>query len=194
MERDLLRIDNLLNVGAATRQQKEEIETRIAALKSQKEAQSEAIVNTNSSIAGEKKVKEVQIKTLDDMVARCHISTPVSGTVSSLYMAEGELAAAGHPIARIIDLDDVWLLAYFPGSKMASIKEGQKVRVRTMYGADEEHEYEGTIIRIASEAQFTPKTIPTSDERSNMVYAVKISIENDGYVRTGLSGEVYIDQ
>ena len=194
LERDLLRINNLLNVGAATRQQKEQIETQIAALKSQKAAQDETIGHTNSSIAGKTKVKEVQIKTLDDMIARCNICAPVSGNVSTLYVAEGELAAAGHPIARIVDLDDVWLLAYFPGSKMASIKEGQKVRVRTLYGADEEHEYEGMITHISSEAQFTPKTIPTSDERSNMVYAVKISIENDGYVRTGLSGEVYIDQ
>ena len=193
LERDLLRVNNLLNVGAASRQQKEQIETQIAALKSQKEAQGETIGNANSSITGETKVKEIQIKTLDDMIARCHICAPVSGHVSSLYVSEGELAVAGHPIARVVDLDDTWLLAYFPGSKMASIKEGQKVRVRTMYGADEEHEYEGTITSIASEAQFTPKTIPTSDERSNMVYAVKISIENDGYVRTGLSGEVYID-
>lgn len=193
LERDLLRINNLLNVGAATHQQKEQIETQIAALKSQKEAQGETIGNANSSITGETKVKEVQIKTLDDMIARCHICAPVSGNVSSLYIAEGELAAAGHPIARIVDLNDTWLLAYFPGSKMASIKEGQKVRVRTLYGAEEEREYEGTVTRIASEAQFTPKTIPTSDERSNMVYAVKISIKNDGYVRTGLSGEVYID-
>lgn len=194
LERDLLRTNNLLNAGAATRQQKEQIETQIAALKGQKEAQNETIGNTNSSIAGETKVKEIQIKTLGDMIARCHISAPASGNVSSLYMAEGELAAAGHPIAKIVDLDNVWLLAYFPGSKMASIKEGQKVKVRTLYGADEEREYEGTITSIASEAQFTPKTIPTNDERSNMVYAVKISIRNDGYVRTGLSGEVYMDR
>lgn len=193
LEKDLLRINNLMNVGAATRQQKEQIETQIAALKSQKEAQGETINNTNNSIDGETKVKEVQIKTLDDMIARCRICAPASGIVSNAYIAEGELAVIGHPIAKLVDIDNVWLLAYFPGSKMTSIKEGQKVKVRTLYGADVEHEYEGTIIHIASEAQFTPKTIPTSDERSNMVYAVKIRIHNDGYVRTGLSGEVYID-
>lgn len=75
---------------------------------------------------------------------------------------------------------------------MADVKLGGKVRVRTMFGGNE-REYEGRIVWISSESEFTPKSVMTSDDRSNLVYAVKISVENDGFLKTGMYGEVWLE-
>lgn len=192
LEREKQRVENLIAVGAATKRQKEQIETQINALKKQIEAAGETIGNTNNVTSGHKDVNKIQIEALDQMLDRCHIKAPLSGTVMSTFAEVGEVTGAGHPLLKISNLEDVWLMAYFPGSKLAEIELGQKVKVKTLYGGDSEKEYEGTITWIASESQFTPKSVPTSDERANIVYAVKIAIKNDGKVRPGLSGEVWL--
>ena len=73
---------------------------------------------------------------------------------------------------------------------MGELKLGQKVKVLTDKGKDKPSEYEGTITWISSKAEFTPKTIQTRDERSNEVYAVKIAVKNDGYLKIGMYGEI----
>lgn len=192
LEREKQRVENLIAVGAATIRQKEQIETQINALKKQIQAADETIGNTNNVTSGHKDVNKIQIEALDQMIDRCHIKSPLAGTVMSTFAEVGEVTGAGHPLLKVSDLDNVWLMAYFPGSKMSSIEIGQKVKVKTLYGGDAEKEYEGTITWIASESQFTPKSVPTNDERANIVYAVKIAIKNDGKVRPGLSGEVWL--
>lgn len=192
LEREKQRVDNLIAVGAATKRQKEQIETQIAALRNQIKAADEQIDNTNNVTDGQKNVNSVQVEALNTMLERCHVKSPIAGTVLSTFAEVGEVTGAGHPLLKISDLDDVWLMAYFPGSKMSSISVGQKVKITTLYGGENEREYEGTITWIASESQFTPKSVPTADERANIVYAVKIAIKNDGKIRTGLSGEVWL--
>lgn len=192
LEREKQRVENLIAVGAATRRQKEQVETQITALRKQIQAADQTIGNANNATSGHKDVNSIQIEALDQLLDRCHVKAPLAGTVMSTFAEQGEVTGAGHPLLKISNLDDVWLMAYFPGSKMSSIQLGQKVKVNTLYGGDNEKEYEGTITWIASESQFTPKSVPTSDERANIVYAVKIKIQNDGKVRPGLSGEVWL--
>lgn len=192
LEREKQRVENLIAVGAATRRQKEQIDTQISALRKQIQAAGQTIGNANNATTGQKDVNNIQIEAIDQLLDRCHIKAPLSGTVMTTFAEQGEVTGAGHPLLKISNLDDVWLMAYFPGSKMSSIQLGQKVKVNTLYGGDSEKEYEGTITWIASESQFTPKSVPTSDERANIVYAVKIKIKNDGKVRPGLSGEVWL--
>lgn len=192
LEREKQRVENLIAVGAATRRQKEQIETQINALKKQIQAADQTIGNANNATSGHKDVNDIQIEAIEELLDRCHVKAPLAGTVMSTFAEQGEVTGAGHPLMKISDLEDVWLMAYFPGSKMASIQLGQKVKVNTLYGGEKELEYEGTITWIASESQFTPKSVPTSDERANIVYAVKIRVENDGKIRPGLSGEVWL--
>lgn len=192
LEREKQRVENLIAVGAATRRQKEQIETQINALKKQIKAADQTIGNANNATSGQKGVNNIQIEAIDELLDRCHIKAPLAGTIMSTFAEAGEVTGAGHPLLKISNLEDVWLMAYFPGSKMSSIELGQKVRVNTLYGGDKEKEYEGTITWIASESQFTPKSVPTSDERANIVYAVKIKVKNDGKIRPGLSGEVWL--
>ena len=185
------RISNLLIKGAATRQQKEEVDSKIAAIESQIKAIRETISNTNSVTDGNAASIDLQAEGVRDMLRRCHIQSPLHGTVIAKYAEQGEVTVAGHPLLKLADLDNVYLRAYFPGSKMAQIKLGQKVTVSTLYGGNE-RQYEGTITWISSESEFTPKSIPTTDERSNLKYAVKIAIRNDEYIRLGLNGEVWL--
>ena len=88
------------------------------------------------------------------------------------------------------NLDDIYLRCYFTASQLAHIRLGQEVTVIADFGGDEQYEYAGKIIWIAQESEFTPKTIQTQDTRANLVYAVKVAVENDGRLKLGQYGEV----
>ena len=77
---------------------------------------------------------------------------------------------------------------------MARLKEGPEETVEADFGGDQQREYPGRITWIASESEFTPKTIQTRDTRANLVYAVKIAVENDGLLKIGLYGEVRLPE
>jgi len=80
--------------------------------------------------------------------------------------------------------------AYVTSSQLQQIRIGQKVKVFADYGAGQRKEYDGTVSWISSRSEFTPKTILTDDERADLVYAVKIAVNNDGYIKIGMYGEV----
>ena len=88
------------------------------------------------------------------------------------------------------DLNGIYLRSYFTASQLAHIRIGQEVTVIADFGGDEQYEYAGKIIWIAQESEFTPKTIQTQDTRANLVYAVKVAVENDGRLKLGQYGEV----
>ena len=76
------------------------------------------------------------------------------------------------------------------GDQLSTVKLGQTVKVYADYGAEDRKEYKGKITWISEQTEFTPKTIQTRDERANLVYAVKIAVENDGLLKLGMYGEV----
>lgn len=84
----------------------------------------------------------------------------------------------------------VFLRAYVSGDQLSTVKLGQTVKVYADYGAEDRKEYKGKITWISEQTEFTPKTIQTRDERANLVYAVKIAVENDGLLKLGMYGEV----
>ena len=113
-----------------------------------------------------------------------------TGTVIAKYAEPGEFAATGRPLFKVADMDNVYLRAYFTSTQLADIHTGQKVTVIADYGADRQFEYPGTIIWIADESEFTPKSVQTRDTRADLVYAVKIAVKNDGHIKLGMYGEV----
>ena len=131
-------------------------------------------INNNSAAL------EAQILALEDRIARCRVVSPVGGTVLVKYAEVGELATMGKPLFKVADLDKMYLRAYFTSEQLSKVKLGDTVKVIADFGAEERFEYEGTITWIASESEFTPKTIQTKDSRANLVYAVKIAVKNDG--------------
>ena len=84
----------------------------------------------------------------------------------------------------------MYLRAYITSSQLATVKLNDPVKVFADFGNGKKKEYNGTVTWIADEAEFTPKTILTDDERANQVYAVKIAVRNDGTIKIGMYGEV----
>ena len=184
------RIEKLLEDGAATAKQRDDIEAQLKISKGQLEALLSTLHNNTASIDENSSALELQIAQIDDRLQKCRIVSPVTGTVLAKYAEAGELATAGRPLMKVADLQRIYLRAYFTSEQLASLRLGQKVVVTADFGGDEQIDYPGEIVWIASESEFTPKSIQTRQSRANLVYAVKIAVENDGRLKLGLYGEV----
>ncbi len=184
------RIENMLRDGAATEKQKDDVDAQIRILESQLSATLSTLNTNTSTINSNAEAIRVQISALDDRIAKCRATSPISGTVLVKYAQEGELATVGKPLVKIADLSNIYLRAYFTSDQLANIKLGNEVTVTADFGGEERYDYVGRVAWISAESEFTPKTIQTKDSRANLVYAVKIAVENDGRLKIGLAGEV----
>ena len=189
---ELRRVDNMLSDGAATQKQKDDIEAQIKILEGQLEATLSTLDKNTSTINDNSVALEAQIAALDDRISKCSILSPVGGTVLVKYAEAGELASVGKPLMKIADLKNIYLRAYCTSDQLANIKLGDEVKVVADFGGEERYDYTGRVAWISSESEFTPKTIQTKDSRANLVYAVKIAVENDGRLKIGLAGEVVL--
>ena len=187
---ELARVENMLRDGAATQKQYDDIGAHIRILEGKLEAALSTLDKNTSSINGNSVAIEAQIAALDDRIAKCRINSPISGTLLVKYAQAGELASPGKPLMKVANLDEIFLRAYFTSEQLADITLGDAVTVIADFGGDERYSYEGRITWIASESEFTPKSIQTRDSRANLVYAVKIAVKNDGRLKVGLAGEV----
>ena len=189
---ELRRVENMLKDGAATKKQKDDIEAQIKILERQLDATLSTLDKNTLTINNNSAALEAQIAALDDRISKCRIISPVGGTVLVKYAEAGELASVGKPLMKIADLDNIYLRAYFTSDQLANIKLGDEVKVVADFGGEERYDYTGRVAWISSESEFTPKTIQTKDSRANLVYAVKIAVENDGRLKIGLTGEVVL--
>ena len=187
---ELARVENMLRDGAATQKQYDDIGAHIRILEGKLEAALSTLDKNTSSINENSVAIEAQIAALDDRIAKCRINSPVSGTILAKYAQAGELVSPGKPLMKVANLNEIFLRAYFTSEQLADIKLGDTVTVIADFGGDERYSYEGRITWIASESEFTPKSIQTRDSRANLVYAVKIAVKNDGRLKIGLAGEV----
>jgi HlyD family secretion protein len=185
LERENQRIRKLLEGGAATSKQQDDIQGQIALL----EAQILATESQKSSIYAERKTLEVQISQVEDQIQRCSIQNPVQGILLSKYKEEGEIAAPGQPLYKVANLDELLLRAYVSGDQLSSVRLGGEVRVR-YDGPEGVEETNGVVSWISPRAEFTPKIIQTREERVNLVYALKIKVNNQGSLKIGMPGEV----
>ncbi|WP_366183877.1 HlyD family efflux transporter periplasmic adaptor subunit [Flavobacterium ovatum] len=181
------RIQNMFAENAATQRQVDEINGRVKVLLEQMKS----IGTQNAPIANETKSIEVQIEKINDQIEKSKIINPVQGTVLAKYAEAKEITAFGKPIYQIADLSEMTLRVYLSETQLPQIKIGQKVTVK-IDGKKEMKSYNGTISWIAAQAEFTPKTIQTKEERVNLVYAVKVKVKNDGSLKIGMPAEVWI--
>lgn len=191
------RIENLLKADAATGKQLDDINYQIDALKKQMavtkqqiNVQKNNVATQNRSILSEAAPLKKRVEQLEDQANRANIVNPVNGTVIAKYAETGEITSAGKALYKIADLSELNLRAYVTGVQLPSIKLGQAVNVLIDQGEKKYKEYTGTIIWISDKAEFTPKTIQTREERANLVYAIKVRVKNDGYLKIGMYGEV----
>lgn len=190
LEREKERVSRLLADGAATQQQMDDISARTKVARVQLDAMKSSLQSSVSSLDAQETSIRMQIAQIEDRLAKCRIMSPVSGTVLTKYAEAGEFTSAGKPLFKVADLDRVYLRAYVTSARLSEIRLGQQVRVFSDYGSGHVREYPGTVTWISDRSEFTPKNIQTADERKNLVYAVKVAVDNDGLVKLGMYGGI----
>ena len=189
-KKEQTRFENLVNANAGNRKQLDDITAAINLLEKQLDAQTETLINGNANAKAQAEALKAQIALTDDMISKSTIASPVDGTVMAKYVEKGELAVQGRTLFKVANINDMYLKAYITSGQITGLKIGQEVKVFADSGDSDRKEYRGIISWISDKAEFTPKTIQTRDERANLVYAVKIKVQNDGYIKRGMYGEV----
>ncbi len=202
--RERNRTANLVAKDAATKKQLDEAngqikviqkqiyaaQSQLSILQQQISTAKENVSIQNRAILSERKPTEKKVAQIDEQLKNNTIESPISGMVLTKYLNQGEFAVVGKPIFKMANLDLMTLKSFITGDQIPLIKIGQKVTVLIDAGEGKTKELPGTIYWISSKAEFTPKTIQTKNERVNLVYAVKIHVKNDGYLKIGMYGDV----
>ena len=189
-KQDQQRYKELVADGAAPGKMLDDANSQVEVLQRQLDAQLSSLrVNTNA-LDKQMDATDVQAEQLRDQIRKCHILVPAKGTVIEKYVERGEFVSAGKPLFKMADTENMFIRAYVTSAQLENIKTGQKATVFADYGNGGKKEYEGRVTWVSSRSEFTPKTILTDDERADLVYAVKVAIKGDGYVKMGMYGEV----
>ena len=196
-ERELTRTQNLVRGGAATQKQLDDLSALIDQLRKQIAVTENQLkvsltnINTqNRNVLSQEAPLQKNAQAVQEQINQGEIINPIAGTVLTNYALKGEMQTFGKPLYKIANTDVLTLKAYITGDQLSQIKLGQQVTVRTDAGKGEYRTYQGKIIWISQESEFTPKTIQTKSERANLVYAIKIKVKNDGFLKIGMYGEV----
>ena len=184
------RCEELVKDGAVPTKMLDDAKSQVELLERQLDAQLSSLSRSTNTLNNQMAATDVQVRLLQDQLNRCHIQSPITGTVLDKYAEEGEFVAVGKPLFKIADMSRMYLRAYITSQRLEQVKTGQTVTVFADYGDGLRKSYEGVVTWIASHSEFTPKTILTDDERADQVYAVKISVVNDGMIKIGMYGEV----
>ncbi len=189
-EDEVKRYTALVEDNAANRKQLEDAVSNVRVLQRQLDAQVSSLDNNTTTLNNQMTATDIQRLEVLDRLAKCHITSPISGVVLNKYAEAGEYVAPGTPLFEIADIYNMFIRAYITTAQLQSVKIGQKVKVFADYGDGNRKEYDGEVSWISDRSEFTPKTILTDDERADLVYAVKIAVKNDGFIKIGMYGEV----
>lgn len=184
------RFKRLVASNAANKKQLDDVTSAFNAARKQREATYDTLTKSNTVILNEINGLKIQIAQIDDNIKKSLIYAPMDGMVLTKYANAFEFAQMGKPLFKMADISTLILRAYVTGDILTQVKVGDEAKIFADFGKNNIKEYTGKITWISEKAEFTPKTIPTRDERSNLVYAVKITVQNDGYLRKGMYGEV----
>lgn len=186
LQNELQRYTSLLASNAATQKQVDDIKDKITILKDKMAAQEQSWERGNQSVQSEKSTYAIQLAQKLDLLSKCHITAPISGTVLTKYVEAGESVTNGKALLKIADLESTYVRAYFTTAQLAGLKLGDTLTIIPDDGTEKPEEYKGTLTWISDQAEFTPKNIQTRDERADLVYATKVSVPNDGTLRLGM--------
>ena len=196
-KRELARVQQLVAGGAATQKQLDDLTAVVDQLRKQlfvTENQLKVsltnISSQNRNVMSQEVPLQKNAEAVQAQINQGEIINPITGTVLVNYALKGEMQTFGKPLYKIANTDTLTLKAYITGDQLPQIKLRQAVTVHTDAAEGEQRTYKGEVTYIASKAEFTPKTIQTKAERANLVYAIKIKVKNDGYLKIGMYGEV----
>ena len=184
------RYQELVADGAAPSKILDDAANQVKVLQKQLAAQQSALSTNIQALDKQMATADVQVNQLQDQLRKCHITTPAQGTVLEKYVEQGEFVSVGKPLFKVADVGQMFLRAYVTSVQLQHIKIGQQVKVFADYGDDGKKGYDGKVSWISSRSEFTPKTILTDDERADLVYAVKVAVKGDGYIKIGMYGGV----
>lgn len=193
-EQEKSRIEKLLAGDVATQKQLDDVNAQLDILASKLKAQKSNLNTSVDALETQSQTIDVQIQQVNDQLSRSVISSPISGTVLSKYVEQGEIAGMGKPLFKVGDVDNMVLRAYVTSDQLSAIRLNQKLKVMAEFGKEEIREYDGEVSWISSESEFTPKTIQTQDERANLVYAIKVKVKNDGFLKIGMYGGIKLSK
>lgn len=186
------RVEKLLAGDVATQKQLDDINAKLDVLRTNLKAKKISLKITTNAIDAQSLAMDAQLDIINDQLERSIITTPIDGTVLVKYAEQGELTGMGKPLFKVADMENMILRAYVTADQLPQIKIGQDVKVFAEFGKDGKREYVGKITWISSKSEFTPKTIQTQDERANLVYAVKIAVKNDEFLKIGMYAGIKI--
>lgn len=184
------RTQKLIAGKAATQKQLDDINSAITVLESQLAAQKSSLEKNYGGLDAQSQAYAAQIAQIEDRISRCVVKAPSDGTVLARYIEAGELCTPGKPMFKIADMSDIFLRAYITSGQLSDVKLGDEVEVTADFGGELQRTYNGRISWISDKSEFTPKSIQTRDDRENLVYAVKVAVPNDGYIKLGMYGEL----
>ena len=184
------RYKELVSDGAAPSKMLDDATSQVELLEKQLKAQISTLNTQLSTLNSQLSTTDVQVSQLMDQLRKCHVIAPVKGIVLEKYVEKGEFVAIGKPLFKMADTKSMFIRAYVTSAQLKNIRVGQKAKVFADYGNGQKKEYEGVVSWISSRSEFTPKTILTDDERADQVYALKVAVKNDGYIKIGMYGEV----
>ena len=187
---DQQRYKELVADGAVPTKMLDDATNQVKVLERQLEAQMSSLSTSTNALGKQMAATDVQVSQFQDQLRKCHISAPIAGTVLEKYVEQGEYVTTGKPLFKMADTQRMFIRAYVTSAQLQNLKVGQPCKVFANYGNGQRKEYAGTVTWISSRSEFTPKTILTDDERADLVYAVKIAFDNDGFVKIGMYGEV----
>ncbi|HHV84222.1 MAG TPA: HlyD family efflux transporter periplasmic adaptor subunit [Petrimonas sp.] len=190
LEREKARLGRLVTANAANQKQLDDIDSQLEVVRRQLSALTSTLQKSSDNISAQSSTLDIQVAQLEDQLEKTRIVSPVSGTVLNRYAEAGELATIGTPLFKIADIETIFLRAYVTNDQLAQIKLNGEVTVRVDDGHGGMKSYKGRINWISDKSEFTPKTIQTKNERANLVYALKIAVPNDGFLKIGMYGEV----
>jgi len=189
--REQQRISNMVKAGATSQKDLFDENTNVDDITKKIYAQKSTLDISSINISTQVVPLMVQIEQYNDQLMKCNIINPVNGTVLSRYVRQFEMATPGKPLYKIADLSSLNLRAYITGNQLSLIKLNQHVHVFADNGKEQYKEYQGIVTWISDKSEFTPKTIKTKEERSDLVYAIKVLVKNDdGLLKIGMYAEV----
>src|SRR6185503_92269 len=134
---------------------------------------------------------DARVAQIRDQIRKSEIANPITGTVLTAYTKAGEFVQMGQPLYKIARLDTMELRAYITESQLAQVKIGQTVQVSVDVASKDRRVVSGVVSWISSQAEFTPTPIETRDQRSNLVYAIKVRLPNPtGMLKIGMPADV----
>ena len=164
------RFKRLVASSAANKKQLDDVTSAFNAARKQREATYDTLTKSNTVILNEINGLKIQIAQIDDNIKKSLIYAPMDGMVLTKYANAFEFAQMGKPLFKMADISTLILRAYVTGDILTQVKVGDEAKIFADFGKNNIKEYTGKITWISEKAEFTPKTIPTRDERSNLVF------------------------